>query len=1042
MSIYRKIVVDNHKNLHRRNSIKKKTKTRTEKDENSSVINNNSTTRAKWEDLIVIKQDFSQWLNKNINKILAAQQIENLKKIYYTSDQAPHSIDKILVENDFISREHMQLLERKYQALMNNSSDYDLEKASTQKMNVPQVNDPKTLDKIYGTPPSVNQNQEISQITYIVNSSSTSRAQNNRGTTKKRFTEKVPINKTIATINCDFAAQASKNLEEDKTILTINTHKSEANSEDELQTINVKHDQAARIKHGENDSVKQMETERRKMNQEQQETRFFEKSLVKSEKGDIKRIGQYRIIRLLGEGNFGKVYLVFNEHLKVEQALKIIYTSGQKNREETIRRFFREAQAIAKLRHPNIASAYDIGEIDGVNYYTMDYIKGKNLKDIVEKNKRMPTTKAIEIIYKVANALHYAHQHKIIHRDIKPENIMVAEDTGEPYVMDFGLARQVGGNEISQTGNISGTPAYMSPEQTLGRNSKLDHRTDIYSLGVTLYKLLTGKTPFASGNMLEVLQKVSTEEPIPPRELVATIPRKVEEICLKAMSKNRELRYPHAKAFANALEPFLHNKVKHTRTREVRAEKNKKNHSLYSTVAAFLPALVVLIVMYIYSAAQNSQILGQMQQLRVDNSNLEQELNNTKEIEKQQRTRLVSKDRELRKQKNVNSSLQKQLLIQRQEISQLKSYTKGLQKELDKLIANNPQTQKSLPASIFRGNEQRTGSYYGRAIRLYPNNKWSRKIHMQIQSSPIVYKNRVFIGGYGSFNGFDITGNNDLRFPLQPGIPATTACVYKDFVLFGFKNKVHMLNIKGFYSEHVFYASEGAKVTATPLVYEDKLYFAATDGCVYAFDLKTKKPLWRQQLSGEKMSEIAIDGKHLYIGNEKGYVYALHLQNKKKGKWRHKIDSAVVAISIDEDNLYVTSKNGKVYCLDAKTTDKAKRQKWLFATENTIESGVAMARDRVFVTSTDKALHAVDENGKLMWKFTTQSAIKSSPVFIDGVVYCASTDDYLYGIDAIDGKEIWKHRIGYNRSSFTVYNNTIYVTANSSGGTLYAVTGQ
>jgi predicted Ser/Thr protein kinase len=268
--------------------------------------------------------------------------------------------------------------------------------------------------------------------------------------------------------------------------------------------------------------------------------------------------GRYQLVKLLGRGGMGVVYLAQDSQLDRAVALKVPHftaAEGPHLRE----RFLREARAAAGLRHANICPVYDVGELDGIPYLTMAYIEGRSLAEMLRGDwKPLPPPRAAALVHKLALALTEAHSHQIIHRDLKPGNIMLTAD-GEPVLMDFGLARRDDSGDIrlTQQGAVLGTPAYMAPEQAKGDSHTVGPRCDIYSLGVLLYELLTHRLPFRGVDTFAVLAKVMTEAPPPPSQHQPDVDAKIEAICLKAMAKEPSDRYPAMADFAAALADYL-----------------------------------------------------------------------------------------------------------------------------------------------------------------------------------------------------------------------------------------------------------------------------------------------------------------------------------------------------------------------------------------------------------------------------------------------------------------------------------------------------
>jgi serine/threonine-protein kinase len=265
-------------------------------------------------------------------------------------------------------------------------------------------------------------------------------------------------------------------------------------------------------------------------------------------------LGRFQLRELLGSGSFGAVYKAHDAELDRLVAVKVPRAGCFATPEEEAR-FLREARSAGRLTHPGIVPVHEIAYQDGLPFLVSDYIDGRTLAALLAE-RRPGFREAAELVAQIADALDYAHRQKIVHRDVTPRNILI-DAGGRPHVTDFGLARRDEGSVVvTREGQILGTPAYMSPEQAAGEQGRIDGRSDVYSLGVILYELLTGELPFR-GTLTTLLRQVLEEEPRPPRKLNDRIPRDLETVGLKAMAKTPARRYQSAADLAADLRRWL-----------------------------------------------------------------------------------------------------------------------------------------------------------------------------------------------------------------------------------------------------------------------------------------------------------------------------------------------------------------------------------------------------------------------------------------------------------------------------------------------------
>src|SRR6266404_4219992 len=262
---------------------------------------------------------------------------------------------------------------------------------------------------------------------------------------------------------------------------------------------------------------------------------------------------RYEIIALLGQGGMGAVYKARDTELDRIVALKLIRPELAKN-PEVLRRFKQELILARQVTHKNVIRIFDLGQADGFKFITMDFVEGQDLRAVLLERGKLAPEQAARIMLQICRALEAAHGEGVIHRDLKPQNIML-DASGRVYVMDFGIARSAYLPGMTQTGALIGTPEYMSPEQA--RGEKLTERSDLFSLGIIFYELLTGQSPYPADAPLGTLWKRLQEKPKPPVDVDSTIPKPLNDIVMKALEVEPEDRWARAREMAHQLEIWL-----------------------------------------------------------------------------------------------------------------------------------------------------------------------------------------------------------------------------------------------------------------------------------------------------------------------------------------------------------------------------------------------------------------------------------------------------------------------------------------------------
>jgi eukaryotic-like serine/threonine-protein kinase len=302
--------------------------------------------------------------------------------------------------------------------------------------------------------------------------------------------------------------------------------------------------------------------------------------------------GRYRIIRRLGSGGMADVYCAEDTQLGRQVALKLLYPRFAEDR-EFVERFRREASSAAGLQHPNVVQVFDRGEWDGTYYIAMEYLRGRNLKQVVRDHGALDPALAVDLVIQILKAARFAHRRGVVHRDIKPHNVIV-DDEGRAKVTDFGIAR-AGASDMTETGSIMGTAQYVSPEQAQGH--PVDARSDLYSIGVVLYELLTGRPPFDADSPVTIALKQVSETPVRPAELNPAVPPALDTVVMRALRKDPAERFQDADEFIAALESAMAGRYVVTEDPVAALEEaDRRNWRRIAVIALIVLALAALAI--------------------------------------------------------------------------------------------------------------------------------------------------------------------------------------------------------------------------------------------------------------------------------------------------------------------------------------------------------------------------------------------------------------------------------------------------------------
>jgi tetratricopeptide (TPR) repeat protein len=337
---------------------------------------------------------------------------------------------------------------------------------------------------------------------------------------------------------------------------------------------------------------------------------------------DYPPVTGYVILSELGRGGMGVVYKARQTALNRLVALKMLLAGGHAG-PELLARFQTEAEAVARLVHPHIVQIYEVGEQDGLPYFSLEFVAGGSLAKKLA-GKPQPAREAAQLVETLARAMHFAHQHGIMHRDLKPANVLLTSD-GVPKITDFGLAKRLEADSSqTRSGTLVGTPSYMAPEQARGQVREVGPPADVYALGAILYELLTGRPPFLAATVLDTLEQVRSQEPVPPSRLQPKVSADLETICLKCLQKEVEKRYASAQALADDLHRFLAGVP--ILARPVRAperlwrwcRRNPRVAGLSAVVLVLLAAVVASLTLISFRLARERQAVGEAEKVALE----------------------------------------------------------------------------------------------------------------------------------------------------------------------------------------------------------------------------------------------------------------------------------------------------------------------------------------------------------------------------------------------------------------------------------------
>lgn len=734
-------------------------------------------------------------------------------------------------------------------------------------------------------------------------------------------------------------------------------------------------------------------------------------------------VGRYKILEEIGRGGMGQVYKAYDAELDRVVALKLLLPGSSS---DSIRRFMREARACGRLQHPNIVGVHDVGNHQGRHFFTMDFVAGNTLANFLRKTP-LAVEEAVDILIKVGNAVHYAHQNGIVHRDLKPANIMIDLE-GEPKVMDFGLAKlKQESAQLSQEGMILGTIQYMPVEQADGKVGEIDERSDVYSLGAIFYEALTGAPPFTGNSVSQIMFQITQTEPQPPGKLNPKVPRQLEHVCLKALEKNKERRYRSVAEMVEDLESFKEGKSVLAGRISLWRRLRRNRKRLYLAAVAIGVSMVAVFLYAFNSEKREPLHIFEPAQLKAQSTMTVppsvSELEWSGEI---QNARSVSG-----------------LFLCREEVpfSAESGFFKG--KTALAYGANRIEVkivyhrggelcrtweivrEKPVVQAMFRGNVTRNGLYFSPTPCRLQKLKWRYLTGGWVDTSPAVADGCVYFGSRdGYLYALDAqTGKQKWNFKADEAIFSSPA-VEGGIVYFGSDDcRFYALDVHNGRQKWAFAA--GHYVRSSPAVDKDTVYFGSGDKFFYALHAPTGEVEWKYDCGGSVSSDPAIADGTVYFGSEH-VVYAL---GAERGDLRWKLDiwGMESAPAVADGMVYFGSRDFACYAADAKSGEI----KWRFETKSSVTASPAVFQGMVYFASHDGHIYAFSgKTGEEIWKFKTQSSVFSSPAIAGDLLYFGGGggDHQLYAIDVKTGALMYRYRTeAVTFSSPVIDEGTIYI---------------
>jgi outer membrane protein assembly factor BamB/predicted Ser/Thr protein kinase len=699
---------------------------------------------------------------------------------------------------------------------------------------------------------------------------------------------------------------------------------------------------------------------------------------------------RWQIVSKIADGGMGSVYRARDLRRKRDVAVKILPPSLSRDT-KLIRRFKNEAAVMASLDHPNIIRVLGSGRTYDTFYIAMELLPGRDLAKIIAERAPLSVRQTFQIAVRVAEGLAYAHKKGILHRDIKPSNIIV-DSKGRAVITDFGIAKMIGGSGLTTTGTALGTPEYMSVEQVKGE--RLDKRTDVYSLGLVVYEMLTGRSPFRMGSSVASISKILSEPAPPVGRIRRRLPGWAADIVNKAVARNRADRYKSAEEFLRDVRAGLRKgpsvmralkkifgKTKKTTVPRKIPKKEKRVTGFAAWLKKVFRACCLLVILTIVG------LIAWMFWVMRDGRNEEP----------------------------------------------------GEKRTPHAPVVLTPEAVMPLPPGgyvpVYRGAPAGTGVYEGTVPGDLPALLWKSDPVGAPFSTPAVSGGRVYAGGGDGYLYCMDAATGTVWWRSRAGSPVYSSPAVADgIVCFGsFGGK--LVSAEAETGAEIWRYAAGGEIGSSPVIVDGMVYCGSYDGAVFSLDAATGKEKWRGSVEGSVHGTVAVAEGIVYVASGGGILSALDAATGRE-RWRLSGEGAITSSpAVRLDRVYFGRWDRFVYA--ASVRDGAIL--WRFETGGQVLSSPAVTGETVFVGSDDGGLYALSTaDGTLIWRFVSGGAVVSSPVVVGNAVLFGSDDGNLYVLDAKSGRELWRYTAGSPvRASPCVVNGVVYFCDGSGG--IYAL---